>query len=76
METTAAVIDAAHRPWVVEDITLDPPKTGEVLVRLAASGLCHSDDHFRTGDLAGLYPVVGGHEGAGPAGSGRYINNL
>jgi len=65
MNTTAAIIDAAHQPWSIETITLDPPKAGEVLVRMAASGLCHSDDHFRTGDLAGLYPVVGGHEGAG-----------
>ena len=51
--------------WKVETIELDPPKTGEVLVRIAASGMCHSDEHLRTGDLGGLYPIIGGHEGAG-----------
>jgi S-(hydroxymethyl)glutathione dehydrogenase/alcohol dehydrogenase len=65
METRAAIIHAEHRPWEIGTITLDPPKAGEVLVHLAASGLCHSDDHFRTGDLGGFYPIVGGHEGAG-----------
>jgi len=65
MQTRAAVIHAEHRPWEIESVTLDPPRAGEVLVHLAASGLCHSDDHFRTGDLGGFYPIVGGHEGAG-----------
>ena len=65
METRAAIIHGEQQPWQVETITLDPPKLGEVLVRLAASGMCHSDDHFRTGDLGGFYPIVGGHEGAG-----------
>jgi Zn-dependent alcohol dehydrogenase len=51
--------------WKVETIRLDPPKAGEVLVRIAASGMCHSDEHLRTGDLGGMYPVIGGHEGAG-----------
>ena len=34
-------------------------------MRIAASGMCHSDEHLRTGDLGGMYPVIGGHEGAG-----------
>ncbi|HKY17250.1 MAG TPA: NDMA-dependent alcohol dehydrogenase, partial [Microthrixaceae bacterium] len=38
---------------------------GEVLVEVTASGMCHSDDHARTGDLAALTPLIGGHEGAG-----------
>ena len=49
----------------VEPIELDPPKAGEVLVKLAASGMCHSDEHLVTGDLGGVYPIIGGHEGAG-----------
>jgi len=65
METRAAVIHGEQEPWTIETVKLDPPRAGEVLVRLAASGLCHSDDHFRTGDLGGLYPIIGGHEGAG-----------
>jgi S-(hydroxymethyl)glutathione dehydrogenase/alcohol dehydrogenase len=52
--------------WSVEDIELDPPKSDEVLIKLAASGLCHSDDHLDTGDIPlDWAPVLGGHEGAG-----------
>ncbi|MGA2835652.1 MAG: NDMA-dependent alcohol dehydrogenase [Acidimicrobiales bacterium] len=65
MKTEAAIVWAAGEPWSVEEIELDPPKTGEVLVRLAASGMCHSDEHVRSGDLGGAYPTIGGHEGAG-----------
>jgi S-(hydroxymethyl)glutathione dehydrogenase/alcohol dehydrogenase len=65
METEAAILWGMGEDWKVETIRLDPPKTGEVLVRIAASGMCHSDEHMRTGDLGGIYPVIGGHEGAG-----------
>ncbi len=51
--------------WSVEEIELDPPREGEVLVSFEATGLCHSDHHVRTGDLPGSLPMVGGHEGAG-----------
>ena len=40
-------------------------RAGEVLIRWVASGLCHSDDHLRTGDIVPRFPIVGGHEGAG-----------
>jgi alcohol dehydrogenase (nicotinoprotein) len=65
MKTRAAVMWEAGKPWEVVELDLDPPKAGEVLVRFVASGLCHSDDHVRTGDLPSRYPLVGGHEGAG-----------
>jgi NDMA-dependent alcohol dehydrogenase len=52
-------------PWKIEEIELDKPRPDEVLVRLAASGLCHTDDHLVTGDLPAPFPVVGGHEAAG-----------
>ena len=76
MQTRAAILWETHTDWSVEDIELDPPKKGEVLVKLAASGLCHSDEHMVTGDMVldpaiaeafGLhqFPVIGGHEGAG-----------
>ena len=66
METEAAICWGARTDWIVEPIELDPPKSGEVLVKLAASGMCHSDEHIVTGDLGGgNYPIVGGHEGAG-----------
>ncbi|MDP9463541.1 MAG: NDMA-dependent alcohol dehydrogenase [Actinomycetota bacterium] len=68
MKTQAAILWERHTPWSVEEIELDPPKIGEVLVKLAASGMCHSDEHLVTGDLAGATgepPCIGGHEGAG-----------
>ncbi|UUV28642.1 NDMA-dependent alcohol dehydrogenase [Amycolatopsis roodepoortensis] len=65
MKTKAAVLWGLHEKWQVEEIDLDPPKAGEVLVKLTASGLCHSDEHLVTGDLPFPYPLVGGHEGAG-----------
>jgi NDMA-dependent alcohol dehydrogenase len=76
MDTQAAVLWETHTDWNVEDITLDQPKAGEVMVKLAASGLCHSDEHLVTGDmvmppeiqeLMGIeqLPIIGGHEGAG-----------
>jgi NDMA-dependent alcohol dehydrogenase len=65
MKTRAAILWEVGKDWSVEEIDLDPPKTGEVLVRLAASGLCHSDEHLVTGDLPAPLPMIGGHEGAG-----------
>ena len=65
MKTRAAVLWGLHEKWQVEDVELDPPKAGEVLVKLTASGLCHSDYHLVTGDIPMTFPFVGGHEGAG-----------
>jgi S-(hydroxymethyl)glutathione dehydrogenase/alcohol dehydrogenase len=65
MKTKAAILWEINTPWSVEEVELDPPKAGEVLVKLAASGLCHSDEHAVTGDLPMTLPVIGGHEGAG-----------
>ena len=65
METEAAVLWDGEDRWSVETIELDPPKEGEVLVRLAASGMCHSDEHLVTGDMPVPLPIIGGHEGAG-----------
>jgi NDMA-dependent alcohol dehydrogenase len=65
LKTRAAVLWAVGEQWSVEEIELDPPRAGEVLVELAAAGLCHSDDHVRTGDVPNAVPMVGGHEGAG-----------
>jgi Zn-dependent alcohol dehydrogenase len=50
----------------VAELDLDPPRQGELMVKLAAAGLCYSDDHMATGDLIfGTYPFCGGHEGDG-----------
>ena len=65
MKTKAAVLWGLHQKWEVEELDLDGPKEREVLVKLTASGLCHSDDHLVTGDMPMNLPVVGGHEGAG-----------
>jgi NDMA-dependent alcohol dehydrogenase len=76
MDIKAAVLWEIGGDWKVEDIALDPPGPGEVTVELAASGLCHSDEHLVTGDMAmppelnellgfPQYPIIGGHEGAG-----------
>ncbi|MEP9383596.1 NDMA-dependent alcohol dehydrogenase [Nocardioides sp. KR10-350] len=66
MRTQAAVLWEYGGDWQVEELELDDPQKGEVLVRLAASGLCHSDEHVRVGDLPmEAFPIIGGHEGAG-----------
>ncbi|HMJ79151.1 MAG TPA: NDMA-dependent alcohol dehydrogenase [Iamia sp.] len=65
MKTKAAVLWERNTPWSIEEIELDDPKDGEVLVRLVASGMCHSDEHAVTGDLPVSLPMVCGHEGAG-----------
>jgi S-(hydroxymethyl)glutathione dehydrogenase/alcohol dehydrogenase len=65
MKTKAAVLRGPGQDWEVLELNLDPPKDHEVLIRFVAAGLCHSDDHLRTGDMPSRYPIVGGHEGAG-----------
>jgi NDMA-dependent alcohol dehydrogenase len=61
-----AVICREHnKPVQVEDVTVDPPKRGEVLVKLGACGVCHSDLSAITGTIALPLPLVLGHEGAG-----------
>lgn len=65
MRTRAAVLWETGGKWEIEEVDLDPPKTGEVLVRMAACGLCHSDEHFVTGDTPLSGPMIGGHEGSG-----------
>jgi NDMA-dependent alcohol dehydrogenase len=65
MKTRAAVLRDVGKNFEIVELDLDEPKTGEVLVKFHASGLCHSDDHLRTGDIPVRYPIVGGHEGAG-----------
>ena len=65
MKTKAAVLRDLRGEWEITELDLDPPKTGEVLMRWVAAGLCHSDEHLQTGDIPVRYPIVGGHEGAG-----------
>jgi NDMA-dependent alcohol dehydrogenase len=77
MKTRAAVCGGLHEPWKVEEIEVDPPRVREVQVKMAYAGMCRSDEHLRSGDIAAppellelfgissMFPVVGGHEGAG-----------
>lgn len=77
MRSRAAILHDVGGPWSVEDFELDPPRAGEVLVHMAAAGLCHSDDHILKGDMSApnevmrslglptMFPTIGGHEGSG-----------
>jgi NDMA-dependent alcohol dehydrogenase len=65
MDIQAAVLHAAKTPFTIEKLRLDPPRKGEVLVKIAASGVCHSDYHLVSGDTKHPMPLVAGHEGAG-----------
>ena len=66
MKTRAAVAYEAGKPLVVEDVELEGPKTGEVLVEIKATGVCHTDEFTLSGaDPEGLFPAILGHEGAG-----------
>ncbi len=66
MRTKAAVAYEAGKPLVVEDVELEGPRAGEVLVEIKATGVCHTDDFTRSGaDPEGLFPAIFGHEGAG-----------
>jgi S-(hydroxymethyl)glutathione dehydrogenase / alcohol dehydrogenase len=62
----AAVLREPGRPVRTEMVSLEPPRRGEVLVRVAAAGVCHSDLHLADGLMGtGRWPLVLGHEGAG-----------
>ena len=66
IEMRAAVLREPGRPVSTETVVLAPPRRGEVLVRVAAAGVCHSDVHLADGQLGeGRWPMVLGHEGAG-----------
>ncbi|MGH3678365.1 MAG: Zn-dependent alcohol dehydrogenase [Mycobacterium sp.] len=77
MKSRAAILHDVGEPWSVEEFELDPPRAGEVLVEMAAAGLCHSDEHIRNGDMSAsnevmeayglpsMFPMIGGHEGSG-----------
>jgi Zn-dependent alcohol dehydrogenase len=65
VKIAAAVVDERHGPFTVREVLLDEPRRGEVLVRIAATGICHTDSITRHGDLPFPLPGVLGHEGAG-----------
>lgn len=65
MDMKAAVLYEPRKPMAIETIQLDEPRDGEVLVRIAAAGVCHSDYHVMIGEWTSPLPAVLGHEGAG-----------
>jgi NDMA-dependent alcohol dehydrogenase len=77
MTTRAVVCSGLHEPWKTEEIEIDAPHTREARVKMVYAGMCHSDEHLRTGDIGApaevleaigvpsMFPVVGGHEGSG-----------
>ena len=56
---------AARKPALVEEIVIDDPGPGEVLVKIQASGVCHTDLHYKLGNINDEFPFLLGHEGAG-----------
>ena len=77
MKIRAAVCTGLNEPWKTEEVEIDAPHAHEVQVQMAYAGMCHSDEHLRSGDISvdpgilsvfgvdSLFPCVGGHEGAG-----------
>ncbi|HEX6119369.1 MAG TPA: alcohol dehydrogenase catalytic domain-containing protein, partial [Dongiaceae bacterium] len=66
MKVRAAVATAAGKPLEIDDVDLEGPKAGEVLVEIKATGICHTDEFTLSGaDPEGLFPTILGHEGAG-----------
>ncbi len=77
MKVRASVVSELHGKWETKEIELDEPHAGEVRVKMAFSGMCHSDEHVRTGDISqapevlqffgvdSMFPLIGGHEGSG-----------
>src|SRR5918997_1834317 len=64
-QVRAAVLRAAGEPLRVEDVELEAPHTGEVLVRVDAAGVCHTELHYMDGAIPCPLPIVLGHEGSG-----------
>ncbi|HEY5109788.1 MAG TPA: NDMA-dependent alcohol dehydrogenase [Acidimicrobiales bacterium] len=77
MKIRAAVCSGLHEPWKTEEVEIDAPHAHEVKVQMAYAGMCHSDEHLRSGDISvepdvlavfgvdSMFPCIGGHEGAG-----------
>jgi len=66
MKTRAAIAYEPGKPLVIEEVDLEPPKAGEVLVENMATGICHTDAFTLSGeDPEGCFPAILGHEGAG-----------
>ena len=65
MKMKAAILNAYQQPLSIEEVEIDPPKADEVLVKIAAAGICHSDYHLMKGEWQFGVPQILGHEASG-----------
>jgi len=66
MKVKAAIATQKGKPLTIETVDLEPPRAGEVLVEIKATGICHTDAYTLSGaDPEGIFPAILGHEGAG-----------
>ena len=65
MKTRGAIVQKPHAGYEIVEMDLDEPRTGEVTIKMVASGLCLSDEHVTSGTWPVKMPICGGHEGAG-----------
>ncbi|HEX2493348.1 MAG TPA: alcohol dehydrogenase catalytic domain-containing protein, partial [Steroidobacter sp.] len=65
LNVRAAVVHGPNQPFVIENVRLDGPREGEVLIQIKATGLCHSDLHAYEGKVPWQFPAILGHEAAG-----------
>ena len=66
IKSRAAVAFAPNQPLQIVEVDVAPPKAGEVLVRIVATGVCHTDAYTLSGeDSEGVFPCILGHEGGG-----------
>src|SRR5476649_1025245 len=66
MKTKAAIAWEAGKPLTIEEVDLEGPRAGEVLIEVKATGICHTDYYTLSGaDPEGIFPAILGHEGAG-----------
>ena len=66
VKTRSAVLHQQPGEYELTEVDLDEPRRGELLIKMVAAGLCHTDDHVAAGDSPAFrLPIAGGHEGAG-----------
>jgi NDMA-dependent alcohol dehydrogenase len=65
MQMQAALLAEPNSKFFIDTVELDPPKKGEVLIKMVAAGICHSDWHVASGTTQHAMPVIAGHEGSG-----------
>lgn len=65
MQGLAAILREPNTPYAIQPVRFDPPGPGEILVRIHATGICHTDMVFASGAMGSPFPLILGHEGAG-----------